>query len=451
MDKKRNRRYSSINKDELEKSLRLHKLWLDSDGKDGEKTVLKRCDLRKIDFRGKDLRKIDVRQSNMAFAKLDGANLAGASIGDVNLFKASMEGCNLSGANAPNSDFSGVNANGAKFQAANLRAANFSKSQLEGADFNSATLNQVDFRNSALDRANFRKAKLEHARLNNSFLIGANLSRATLINSNFSSTNITGVTLYENQLDGWVIDNVICEYIYANEERDLRVPSDRSFASDEFINLFKTLPTIEYHFRNGFSPIDPILLSKVIQVINEEEPSIGIEFQELTAKGLFPRARFSVSSKEKADLAIKVFTEKYEALKEQVADRVLNISINNSGGIMSIGKINISGDLVNEGIIGDNGTVINSGDSVKIAADNSSFDYSQKTLISLADAVTKVASEKNVVDSTADTLKNEIHDFPSKGIKALSESSVKWIKDNSASLIANGGKEVAEVITNLLT
>lgn len=451
MDKKSNRRYITIYKDELEKSLSLHKLWLDTDGKDGKKAVLKRHDLRKIDLRGKDLRKIELRQSNMAFAKLDGANLAGASIGDVNLFKASMEDCNLSGANAPNSDFSGVNANRVKFQAANLRAANLSKSQLEDSDFNSATLNQVDFRNAVLDRSNFRKAKLENARFNNSFLIGANLSRAILINSNFSSTNITGVTLYENQLNGWIIDNVICEYIYANEGGELRVPSDRSFAPDEFIKLFKTLPTIEYHFKHGFSPIDPILLSKVIQVINEEDPTIGLEFQELTAKGMFPRARFSVSNKEKTDLAIKIFTEKYEALKEKVADRVLNISINNSGGVMSIGKISISGDLVNEGIIGDNGTVINNGNSVKIAADNSSFDFSQKTLASFADAVTKVASDKKVIDSAAETLKNEIYDLPLKGIKALSESSVKWIKDNSASLIANGGKEVAEVITNLLT
>lgn len=451
MYKKRNRRYSNVNKDELDNSLKLHKLWLDSDGKDGKKVVLKRCDLRKIDFRGKDLRKIDLRQSNMAFAKLDGANLAGAAIGDVNLFKASMENCNLSGANAPNSDFSGVSASGARFQAANLRAANFSKSQLEDSDFNSATLNQVDFRNSVLDRANFRKAKLESARLNNSFLIGANLSRSTLINSNFSSSDMTGVTLYENQSDGWIIDNVICQYIYANEERDLRVPGDRSFEAGEFISLFKTLPTVDYHFKNGFSPIDPILLSKVIQVVNEEDPSVGIEFQELTANGLFPRARFSVSSKEKADIAIKKFAEKYEALKEKVADRVLNISINNSGGIMSIGKINVSGDLVNEGIIGDNGTVINSGDSVKIAKENSSFDYSQKTLIYLTDAVAQVAAEKNIVDSTAETVKSEIRNLPLKGMKALSESSVKWIKDNSASLIANGGKEVAEVIKNLLT
>ena len=451
MDKKRGRRYSEITKEELEDILKSHEIWLGSDGKEGKKAILKRVNLKKIDLRGRDLRKIDMRQSDLAFCKLDDANLAGATISDVNFFKSSLNRCNFSGANAPNSNFSGVKANGAKFQAANVRSTCFTHASLEDSDFNSATLNQADLRNSVLDGANLRKTKLENVRLNNSFLIGANLSRAILINCNLSSTNMTGVALYENQTDGWIIDDVICDYIYTDDERTLKAPKDRSFFPNEFVDLFKSLPTIEYHFKNGFSPIDPILLSKVIQIINKDDPSIEMEFQDLTAKGLFPRARFSVSSKEKADKAIKIFTEKYEALKEQVADRVLNITINNSGGVMSIGNINIDGDLINEGLIGDNGTIINNGDSFKIEGDNSSFDYSQGKSVALSDAVKKVASQGNIVDSTLETIQNEILNLPEKGIKALSKSSLDWLKENSASLISVGGKEVAEIVGNLFS
>jgi hypothetical protein len=79
---------------ELNKMLEMHKLWLDSYGKDGEKA---------------DLRGADLRNANLYKANLRDANLRNA-----NLYKANLR----------DADFQGADFQGADFQGADLRGAN---------------------------------------------------------------------------------------------------------------------------------------------------------------------------------------------------------------------------------------------------------------------------------------------------------------------------------------
>ncbi|MDM8522803.1 pentapeptide repeat-containing protein [Desulfococcaceae bacterium HSG8] len=76
--------------------------------------------------------------------------------------------------------------------------------------------------------ANLRGADLRDLRL-----IGANL-RAILLRA-----NITGARLYCTSRDKWKIDGIKCDYVYWDEEGEIREPKDRDFKPGEFEELYK--------------------------------------------------------------------------------------------------------------------------------------------------------------------------------------------------------------------
>lgn len=84
----------------LQKILRDHKKWRDSDGKNGEKADLCGADLDYANLNGADLRDADLRD-----ADLRGANLRDANLSDADLHYADLRGANLCGANLDFSAF----------------------------------------------------------------------------------------------------------------------------------------------------------------------------------------------------------------------------------------------------------------------------------------------------------------------------------------------------------
>ncbi len=75
--------------EELEKILEAHRKWVESEGKEGERAVL----------RGANLQEADLIE-----AKLQGANLRGAMLQKANLFGAILQEANLQGANLQGAD-----------------------------------------------------------------------------------------------------------------------------------------------------------------------------------------------------------------------------------------------------------------------------------------------------------------------------------------------------------
>jgi len=53
---------------------------------------------------------------------------------------------------------------------------------------------------------------------------------------------------------------------------DERIPKDRDFRPGEFEELYKQLPTFEYYFEGGFTPLDPLIMNQVVTAINERHP-----------------------------------------------------------------------------------------------------------------------------------------------------------------------------------
>ena len=111
-----------ITKNELDKILRKHKLWLMNDP-EGEIADLSWVDLSWVDLSGADLPGAD-----LSGADLSGADLSGADLSWVDLSEANLSEANLSGANLYRANLSEAN-----LYRADLYRANLSWVDLSGA------------------------------------------------------------------------------------------------------------------------------------------------------------------------------------------------------------------------------------------------------------------------------------------------------------------------------
>ena len=87
-----------ITKNELDKILRKHKLWLMNDP-EGEMANLSGVDLSEANLSWIDLSGVDLSEANLSEANLSEANLSEANLSRANLSWANLSGANLSGAN----------------------------------------------------------------------------------------------------------------------------------------------------------------------------------------------------------------------------------------------------------------------------------------------------------------------------------------------------------------
>ena len=98
-----------MTQENLREVLKAHKLWLTSDGKEGELADLIREDLRGLYLPGADLRGAEFLWANLIGADLRNANLRNADLRDADLRNANLRDADLSGANLRDADLSGAN------------------------------------------------------------------------------------------------------------------------------------------------------------------------------------------------------------------------------------------------------------------------------------------------------------------------------------------------------
>ena len=97
----------------LKDILEQHKLWLDTNGMQGERANLGGAILYSANLEGANLEGANLSVANLSVANLSGANLSGADLRRANLNGAKLTGANLNGA-----DLTGAN-----LQYANLKDA----------------------------------------------------------------------------------------------------------------------------------------------------------------------------------------------------------------------------------------------------------------------------------------------------------------------------------------
>jgi len=117
-----------MDKKELNKILKLHKMWLNGDA-GGQRANLRWAYLYRANLSGANLRGANLREAN-----LSGADLSGADLRWADLYRANLSGANLRGANLREANLFKANLSGADLSKANLRGANLRWANLRGAN-----------------------------------------------------------------------------------------------------------------------------------------------------------------------------------------------------------------------------------------------------------------------------------------------------------------------------
>jgi uncharacterized protein YjbI with pentapeptide repeats len=149
-------------------------------------------------------------------------DLSGADLSMANLSWADLSWANLKGANLSMANLKGANLKGANLIWANLIGLDLSWAYLVGADLGAANLNM--------------------AYLTGANLSGADLTIACLLGADLSGVNLTGSRIGDWHIhSGTILDKVICEYVYLDDEKTERRPINGNFAPGEFASLYKKI------------------------------------------------------------------------------------------------------------------------------------------------------------------------------------------------------------------
>jgi len=158
---------------ELRQILENHKIWLETDGNEGEQAYLCSANLQKTNFSGKNLQNALIKWSNLRLSNFENANLQDAHI----------EESDLQGAILWEADLQGTH-----FDYSNLR-----KTILWGANLKNAGLKNANLEGARLDRVKgLAEAELQYA----------NLEGATgLLGNEFAQADVTGTKLPDDIKD----------------------------------------------------------------------------------------------------------------------------------------------------------------------------------------------------------------------------------------------------------
>jgi len=255
----------------------------------------------------------NLRNANLIGSKLDRAILADVKLNEADLTEASLEDADLCDADLTDAKLVKTNLRRARLEGvtlcrANLSGASLFQANLKFSDLALGDLTDIDLRWVDCVLVNFEKATLRNA----------DLRFCNLVQSNLTGTILTGAKLYGTARDNWNITDVECKYVYWDEEGKQRSPKDRDLEPGEFERLYAALPTIEYIFENGMTPIDPLIMDRVVQAIREKKPEFDIKIDSINARGLAPSIKFTVQHENQKEPALAEITKVYEVKLKQL-------------------------------------------------------------------------------------------------------------------------------------
>ena len=275
------------------------------------------ANLRGANLRGANLDKATLIGADLSRATLIGATLIEATLGGATLYrtnlnkaflhKADLSKAFLHKANLSKADLSEAHLDEAELSGARLVRTNLSKALLYKADLTIAILEGANLEGAILEDANIDGAALNGANLKNADLVGARLMR-----TNLSKATITGAKLYGTARDDWKIDGIQCDYVFWDLEGKKRTPENRDFNPGEFETLYKQLPTFEYVFEHGFTALDAVVMSRIVDTINAQHVEFKLDLVSFDKRGQ-PHATFTVLYKEYVEEVRKQVAAEYES------------------------------------------------------------------------------------------------------------------------------------------
>jgi len=269
-------------------------------------------DLSGANFAEKTWSRAQLAGANLSRADLSCANLSRAWLPDANLSRADLPGANLSDAYLPNANLSEANLSGANLRGAVLSDANLSGANLSEANLSHVTLAAAKLFGADLSGVDLFGARLPNANLSEANLSGIDLRACELIQCTLTGATLTGARLYGTARDDWIITGVKCTHVFWNANGKIRSPRDRDLLPGEFERLYRALPTIEYVFQNGITPLDPLIMDRVVQAIREQNPEYDIKIDSISARGLAPSVKFTVQLEEHKEPALQMVIAGYD-------------------------------------------------------------------------------------------------------------------------------------------
>jgi hypothetical protein len=241
-----------FSKKEIDEILHNHKLWVNSEGLEGE------------------------------LADFSYSNLSG------NIFPKGtfLQKANFTGANLKSTSFKSAYLQYAKFQDASLRDADFSGSNLYGANFLASDLCNTDLEKANLEGANFESA----------YLGGAKLFGANLENANFEDTDLSYAELSSTKLNKNVNEkikpesekDVFNKFAFSDKKRrGLNPPFEESNDEEDYVyySLYK-------HFVNN-DPFDDHISGILSTILSQKKyPDIIQEYQKTIYRGMTVETSF---------------------------------------------------------------------------------------------------------------------------------------------------------------
>ncbi len=333
--------------------------------------------------------KPDLNGMDLTGSDLCRVNLASAGLVRAELFKADLTGADLS--------------------AAFLFRAYFIEANLNSADLHCADLRYADLLSARLEKANVKDA---------------DLSFSKLIHSNLTGAILTGAKLYGTARDDWIIKEVECEYVYWDTEGKQRSPKDRDLEPGEFERLYAVLPTIEYVFEHGMSPIDPLIMDRVVQAIRERRPEFDIKIDSINARGLAPSIKFTVLHEEYKEPALKEVRKGYDK-------RISRLEAEKDRLYALLGQaIDKPGDV----------KLITAGPGAIVATDGSTINI-QQHIHNALELQRAIAAEPEESKSFAKVVKKTALDIIGVAIKDIAKGQVK----EAAKQIVELGKDLGPI------
>ena len=145
----------------LKEILEQHKLWLETNGVQGERANLINADLEGAELTHANLPHADLRDANLIGANLNCANLSYADLINANLWGADLINANLWGANLYCANLRDAKLNGANLYNADLRGAILRDANLEDVSFINANLTGANLTGANLTITHFENASLD--------------------------------------------------------------------------------------------------------------------------------------------------------------------------------------------------------------------------------------------------------------------------------------------------
>lgn len=391
---------------------------------------LSEADLSEAFLEEADLTGADLSGAKLSRAILTGANLSRAILTGAKLVSTDLRGAHICEANLSGAQTWEVNLHGATLDAAFLSATDLSGADLSGAflrraDLRGASLGAAFLKGADLRGANLGGADLEGADLTQANLQGANLRGCDLVQAQFPGAKFTGVKLYGTARDDWIIKDVKCKYVYWGQHGEGRSPKDRALEPGEFERLYAALPTIEYIFEKGMSPIDPLIMDRVVQAIRERQPEFDIKIDSVNARGLAPSIKFTVQQEEHKEPALEEVGKGYD-------ERISRLEPEKERLYRLLGQaIDKAGDV----------KLITAGPGAVVATDGSTINI-QQHIHNALELQKAIAAEPEGSKGFAKVAKKTALDIIGEAIKDIAKGQVK----EAAKQIIELGKDLGPVI-----